>query len=374
MTPRERYLATLLFEKPDRIPFFPGGPRESTLKAWRTQGLPEGVDWFDHLCETIGVERERTKPPVDLGIDLRMIPQFEEKVLEHRDGHYVVQDWKGNVCEIADTFDVTYLRMAKDFVTRRWIRCPVGTRDDWERMKERYNPDSPGRLPADFAERVKKAADRAYCLVLGWSAPFWQMREWCGFEGLCFLMVDDPEFVDEMAALYCDFVLKMLDRVLPHVAPDWVQLSEDMAYKEHSMISPAMARRFLKPSYDAWVSRLKEAGCRMVDMDSDGHVGELIPIWIESGINVCDPIEVAAGNDITEFRRRFGRKMAYKGGVDKRAMARGGRAIRAELKRLSPVVHDGGYIPSCDHGVPSDVSWRNFVDYSRLLAKMTGWL
>jgi uroporphyrinogen decarboxylase len=55
-------------------------------------------------------------------------------------------------------------------------------------------------------------------------------------------------------------------------------------------------------------------------------------------------------------------------------MARGGRAIRAELKRLSPVVRDGGYIPSCDHGVPSDVSWRNFVDYSRLLAKMTGWL
>jgi hypothetical protein len=374
MTPRERYLGTLLFEKPDRIPFFPGGPRESTLKAWRTQGLPEGVDWFDHLCETIGVERERTKPPVDLGIDLRMIPQFEEKVLEHRDGHYVVQDWKGNVCEIADTFDVTYLRMAKDFVTRRWIRCPVETRDDWERMKERYNPDSPGRLPADLAERAKKAADRDYCLVLGWSAPFWQMREWCGFEGLCFLMVDDPEFADEMAAFCRDFVLKMLDRVLPHVAPDWVQLSEDMAYKEHSMISPAMARRFLKPSYDAWVSRLKEAGCRIVDMDSDGHVGELIPIWIESGINVCDPIEVAAGNDINEFRRRFGRKMAYKGGVDKRAMAKGGRAIRAELKRLSPVVRDGGYIPSCDHGVPSDVSWPNFVDYSRLLAKITGWL
>ena len=45
-----------------------------------------------------------------------------------------------------------------------------------------------------------------------------------------------------------------------------------------------------------------------------------------------------------------------------------------ELRRIEPVVRDGGYIPGCDHGVPSDVSWPNFVDYARLLAKMTGWL
>ncbi len=374
MTPRERYLRTLLFENPDKVPFFPGGPRESTRSAWRTQGLPEGADWYDYLCGELGIENSRGDRALDLGIDFSLIPQFEEKVLDHKDGHYVVQDWKGNVCEIADTFDLTYLRSARDFVTRRWIKCPVENRDDWERMKERYNPDSPGRFPADFAERAKKAATRETCLIFGWAAPFWQMREWCGFEGLCYLMADDPDLVDEMAAFYCDFIVKMLDRALPHAVPDSVEIGEDMAYKEHSMISPAMARRFLKPSYDAWVSKLNKAGCRIVDMDSDGHIGELIPIWIESGINVCDPIEVAAGNDINEFRRQFGRKMAYKGGVDKRAMAKGGKAIRAELKRLSPVVRDGGFIPSCDHGVPSDVSWPNFVDYSRLLAKMTGWL
>ena len=66
--------------------------------------------------------------------------------------------------------------------------------------------------------------------------------------------------------------------------------------------------------------------------------------------------------------------MAFRGGVDKRAMAKGGEAIRAELKRIEPVVRGGGYIPSCDHGVPSDVSWPAFVEYSRLLAQMTGWL
>ncbi len=109
-------------------------------------------------------------------------------------------------------------------------------------------------------------------------------------------------------------------------------------------------------------------------MDSDGYIAELIPVWIESGINACGPVEVAAGNDILEYRVLFGRRMAYHGGIDKRAMAKGGKVMEAEVMRVAPLITDGGYIPGCDHGVPPDISWPNFVDYARLLAKLTGWL
>ena len=139
------------------------------------------------------------------------------------------------------------------------------------------------------------------------------------------------------------------------------------------MISPAMTREFCMPSWKRWTALLTAAGVPLIDMDSDGFVGELIPLWIESGINVCDPIEVAALNDINEFRQQYGTRMAYRMGVDKRAMAKGGEVIRAELRRIEPVIRSGGFIPGCDHGVPSDVSWPNFVDYCRLLAAQTGW-
>ncbi len=109
-------------------------------------------------------------------------------------------------------------------------------------------------------------------------------------------------------------------------------------------------------------------------MDSDGKIHELIPIWIESGINTCNPMEVAAGNDLAALRAEHGRRMAFRGGVDKRAIAAGGDVIVRELDRLAPVVRDGGYIPGCDHGVPSDISWPDFVRYSRMLAELTGWL
>ncbi|MFW6158252.1 MAG: uroporphyrinogen decarboxylase family protein [Planctomycetota bacterium] len=376
MNPRERTIETLTFGDPDKVPFRPGGPRESTRARWHTEGLPEDVPWFDYLCETIGVEPD---PPqaeqTSLGVDTLMIPQFEEKVIERKADSQIVQDWKGNICEISNDYDVTYLRFAKDFVTRRWIKCPVENRDDWEAMKKRYDPDHPDRFPDDFDRRCEVLAGRDYLCRLGWSGPFWQLREWCGFENLCMLMIQDPEFVHDMIDFWREFVLEVTRRVLDRVTIDSFHISEDMAYKAHSMISPAMVREFLQPCYDAWIGLLREHGVPLIDMDSDGYIGELIPIWIESGINVCDPIEVAAHNDIVAFRREFGRAMAYRGGIDKRAIAKGGDVIRAELERVvPPLFEDGGFIPSCDHGVPADISWPNFVDYARLLAGLCGWL
>jgi uroporphyrinogen decarboxylase len=188
------------------------------------------------------------------------------------------------------------------------------------------------------------------------------------------LFLEDPDFVHEMVDFWTDYTSRTMARAIEAGVVDVLHLSEDMAYKEKSMISPAMAREFLLPSWTRWVKEAKAAGVQIVDMDSDGKVDELIPLWIEAGIDVCDPIEVAAGNDICAYRRTYGRKIAYHGGIDKRCIARGGKVIEDELARNAPVVRDGGFIPSCDHGVPPDIAWQDFIHYSRCLAELTGWL
>ena len=376
MNPRQRFRETLLFGKPDKVQLSPGGPRESTLRAWREQGLPEDVHWPDYLREILGIERERTQPHVGLGVSFKMIPTFEEKVLEHKDGHYIVQDWMGAITEISDEFDYTYIRSAKDFVTRKWHRFPVQSQQDWEeRMKWRFDPYDAERFPEDFEERCAALRDRDYPVSVSINGPFWQMREWVGMENLCMLMIDDPEFVLEMAEAWTEFVSATLKQITDRVELDCVHFSEDMAYKAHSMISPAMVRKFLMPAYLRWVEEIVSSGCPIVDMDSDGNIEVLIPLWIEAGINVCDPIEVAAGNDIVAFREQFGTQMAYRGGIDKRAIAAGGQVMRDEVMRVvPPLLVDGGFIPGCDHGVPPDISWPDFVEYTRLLAQLTGWL
>ncbi|NPV07763.1 MAG: hypothetical protein HPY83_07340 [Anaerolineae bacterium] len=379
MTERERFREALLFGHPDKVPLHPGGPRESTLAAWHSQGLPAQYgrgEWYRYLMSLLGIEQDESGPRVDPGVSFRMIPTFEEKVLEHRDGHYVVQDWMGAITEISDRYDYTYIRNAIDFVTRKWHRFPVQSREDFEeRMKWRFDPRHPERFPEDFEERAQALKDRDYPVTVGINGPFWQLREWLGFENLCLFMADDPDFIEYLVQFWTEFVMETLEPILDRIELDRVLISEDMAYKEHSMISPAMVRRFLVPAYQRWVPAIKESGCPIVEVDSDGYSAELIPIWIEVGINCCSPIEVAAGNDIVEFRRRFGRKMAYQGGIDKRCLAKGGEEMRAEVMRVvPPLLEEGGFIPGCDHGVPPDISWPNFVEYTRLLAQLTGWL
>ncbi len=376
MTTRERWLATLQFGAPDRIPLTPGGGRRSTLAAWHAQGLPESVvDYVQHAYREAG-GRLPWPPPFEGGfpVNERMMPTFDECILEERENSRVVQDWKGNVCEIGKEFTPEFLRNAIDFVTRRWIKCPVESRADWEAMKRRYDPDEPSRLPDNPRDLARRLAGREHPVSIHFSGPFWQLREWLGFENLCMLCLDDPLWIEEMIRFWEDYVDRLMERTFDVFIPDMIHLSEDMAYKQFSMISPAMVKRFLLPTWRRWGDRIRAAGVPLYGMDSDGYVGELIPLWIDAGINVCDPIEVAAGNDLPAFRRRFGRQMAYIGGVDKRAMAKGGTVIEAEIERLRPVIEDGGYIPGCDHGVPSDVSWPDYVRYVGLLARATGWL
>ena len=377
MNDRKIYLEALLFGKPDRIPLSPGGGRKSTRETWRRQGLPETVkdgDIVEYAYRQAGGKLDWPKGGKGFSVNERMIPQFEEKVIERKESSQVVQDWKGNICEIGNEFTVDYLRTASDFVTRRWIKCPVETRADWEDMKKRYNPGDIQRYSGNPVILGKDLQNRENYVGLHFSGPFWQLREWLGFENLCMMFYDDPDFVREMILFWQEYVSALLKNAFKYFTPDEVHLSEDMAYKSFSMVSPEMAREFLLPTWIKWGEIIRDAGVPVYAMDSDGFIGELIPLWIEAGINACDPIEVAAGNDIVDFRRRFGKNMAYRGGVDKRAMAKGGRVIEEEIKRIEPVIRDGGFIPSCDHGVPSDVSWDNFVYYVKLLSKATGWL
>lgn len=373
LSQRERFLDCLAFRPVDRVPFEPGGPRKSTLERWRREGLAADADWSAVIRAQLGLPDDCMPGLQGLGVDLRCRPQFEEKVLEHRDGHYVVQDWKGNVVEISDQFDPSYLRNAVDFVTRRWLRLPVNSPGEFAAMRQRYLADDAGRYPADFAAQAARLAGRTRPTTLYLHGPFWQLREWVGFEGLCELFATDPGFIDEMVGFWSGFVEATLRRLLDARILDHVMIAEDMAYKSKPMISPAMAERHLAPCWRRWTAMFHAAGVQVVELDSDGKVDLLMPLWADCGIDAVSPFEVAAGTDLPALRRRFGRRLAFRGGIDKRLIAKGGRHIEAEIQRLQPVIDAGGCIPSCDHGVPSDISWPDFQRYCELLARATGW-
>ncbi|MCU0780646.1 MAG: hypothetical protein MUF04_06030 [Akkermansiaceae bacterium] len=179
------------------------------------------------------------------------------------------------------------------------------------------------------------------------------------------LPYDDPDLLHEMVATIADCAIGTFDRLFAEgIVPDVVYFWEDICFNSGPMISPDTAREFLLPHYQRITSFCRDRGVRWFALDSDGRLDHLIPVWLEGGINILYPVEIGTcGNDVAAFRERFGRGMRYMGGFDKRLLAQGPAAIDAEIRRLAPLVREGGFIPFCDHHVPPDVPLAHFQHY-----------
>ena len=353
MTPRQRYLETIRFGTPDRIPYRFGGPREATLRSWYYQGLKEGVN----LGQVMGNDPNAGTP-----IDMLPLPRFEEVTLEEFDDKRIWIDFLG-ATRIDQKNPVT-----PGFVTRRWLEFPVKNWADFEEMKKRYQPDTPGRIPENWDEFVAKHRDRDYVLSLTVFGPFWRVRDWVGFENLCMMCATDRDFVKAMMDYVIDFTIENLRGRIADLAIDFLFISEDMAYKTASMISPAMVRDLMVPGYRRLMDFLRANNVGTVVMDCDGHVSELIPIWIDVGMDATWPIEIAAHNDPIAYRKEFGKEIAMLGTIDKRELRFDFDRVKREVMSKVPwLLEQGGYIPGVDHGVPPDIPVRNFLYMAELI-------
>ena len=79
------------------------------------------------------------------------------------------------------------------------------------------------------------------------------------------------------------------------------------------------------------------------------------------------PFEVAANCDIVRVSQVYP-ELLLSGGIDKRIIAQGGDALKRHLEAGVPVLRKrGGYIPTCDHGVPEEVPFENYMLYRELM-------
>jgi len=99
---------------------------------------------------------------------------------------------------------------------------------------------------------------------------------------------------------------------------------------------------------------------------SCGSVWDLIPDLIETGLDVLQPLQVAAGMDLRELLPRFGEQLVLFGNISAAAMSGPLDAIEAEIReKLSLGRQQGGYIYHSDHSIPPEVSLGRFQQVIR---------
>ncbi len=137
-----------------------------------------------------------------------------------------------------------------------------------------------------------------------------------------------------------------------------------------------MIKEFLFPYYQQLLSNIKHRQLDktrklFIQLDSDGFVDDILDLYKEGiGMNVCSPFEVASGSDVVRTAERHP-DLIISGGIDKRILASTKEKIKTELERIIPVMKKrGGFIPTCDHGVPEEVPLENYLYYRKLMLEM----
>lgn len=361
MTPGARKLRDAYARVPDAALF----QREFgyyCLERWFEQGMP-----FDEpMDELFGYDPVSHTSLGQLGwCEPGFVPPFEEKIVEHRGDYEVVQDVAGRhvLCfkDRRDGFMPEYL----DHAVKDWAT--------WEtNCKWRMDPTAPERY-ADLDARMISARSKA-----GQGLIFTQnvigghmyLRSLIGPESLLVMFYDAPDLIHDCMQTWLALADAVIARHQRYVTIDEVFFGEDICYNRGPLISPDMIREFLMPYYQQLVgnvrSRQIDRGRQLyVHIDTDGWGGPVIPLYKEMGMNVMSPFEVAAGCDVVRLGREHP-DMAMFGGIDKRVLAKGTDAIDRMVDAILPAMRRrGGYIPTCDHGVPEEVPYQDYLHFRR---------
>jgi uroporphyrinogen decarboxylase len=373
MAPREsvtdRYYRVFSHLPVDRVPDIEFGYWPQTVRRWKREGMA--------LDMTTREENSMFCPKFDLFFGFEpeghtidapahMNPCFTEEIVERQESSVVMRDGSGVLAQ-------RYMADADESSIPRYIRFPVETPGDWAKMKERYRLDDPGRVIGDDAIKAARAAVSAGKAITYNACGFYgAFRNWMGMENLSYAFYEYPEMIHDMATHWAELLAQAIDRLPQDVPIDNVHWWEDMACRNGPLVSPAIFREFIQAGYRRVMESVRKHGCMLAIVDCDGNPHALVRNWLDEGVNIMFPLEVAAGVDPYAWRREFGKELRLRGGIGKAPLVIGGDAIDRELDRIRPLLDQGGFIPHLDHLVSPDIPYAHYCAYVEKKRKMIG--
>jgi uroporphyrinogen decarboxylase len=363
LTPRASFRNVALHTRGAELPHFEAmGFWDETINRWHLEGLPDGISpweyfgidsFMDNAPEAISYHTDRV-------ISAPYWPPFERLIIDQTDDYIISRQDDGIVVK----------QLKKGTSVPHFIHFPVQTEKDWQAVKLRLDPHTQERYKGleTVARQVK---GRSYVLRFGLCGAYGLLRNLFGVENLSYSFYDLPDLIHRILKHWAAFNSVVADYLCPLIDFDYVFIWEDMAYKNGPLISPDHFREFILPYYKELTGYLRRKhGLDIFMVDSDGNDWDLFPLFIEGGINVFTPLEIAAGMEPLSIRDRFP-QLALLGGIDKRALLHGRASIKEEIERKVPkLLEKGGYFPCLDHHVPADISFESFCTYLEILRKL----
>ncbi|MDP7522929.1 MAG: uroporphyrinogen decarboxylase family protein [Arenicellales bacterium] len=363
MSRRERILAALNRQQPDRVPIDLGGTYASTVYFTAYEKLKRHMG-LEHETE-LGMRRARVAIP-DLSmldyfdVDTRLISlsSYEGGLQRDIDEDNFVDEW-GAVW--GKTGDGPYLNVGGPFQHDDITLAEVENHD-WP------DPDNPG-LYRGFRKRaqaLREASDHAIILNIRLGV----VHEAQFVRGYSKWLVDlyrRPEIASRLMEFGSHFCAKVAETALAEAGEfiDIVFFGDDMSTQQTTVFSPDIYRQMIKPHQAMVIGRVKKAADVKVVFHCCGAIADLIDDLAEIGVDAINPVQVAAkGMEPERLKRDFGDKMAFWGGVDtQRVMPQCNEdEVRQETRHIIDTLgRGGGLVLTAVHNIQPDVPPANVL-------------
>jgi hypothetical protein len=319
MTSRQRFHKTMQFGNPDRVPYFEEGIRKDVIKAWHRQGLSRKTKISD-LFQT----DQFYEVDLDPFADLHKLPASTKELSKYKD------------------------HLNTGILNQFWSQ--------WQKIRRAIKRKD---------EVLFLKVHRGFFLSMG-------VYKWERFMEVISMLIDDPDFVQEVLMIQGAFIAKLLDKVLQDMELDAIIFSEPIGGNEGPLISPAMYDKYVLSGYDPIIEIARKQGLDTIILRTYANIRLLIPAILKHGFNCLWACETnSPAMDYRHIRKEFGRDLRLIGGIDLDALRLGKEAIRKEIEeKVPPLIADGGYIPIADGRVRKEIPFEIYFYYRKLLEQM----
>jgi hypothetical protein len=357
----ERMKKTFSFIEPDRIPIFEIFWLEF-LKSWRKEkGFGEDADIYEYYDMDMVLVAPNTDPQIE---SFKLIEKNENYIIFKSGFGCTIK--KADYCPMPQFIDFS-IKSANDYDKFK-LEDPNDNRRYFQESANIIS--SPGHIVVpSFDEQIKKYENKIPLCgsVCEGMEKSWRIRS---MEGVFMDLLTDRDRFKKFLKRLEDFEIQVgINQI--KMGCDFMIIAGDIAYDKGMFFSPETWREVFKPYLYNMCAAFKETkpGIKII-YHGCGNATAVFDDLIECGVDAYHPLEVKAGIDIIDLKKKYKNKMAFIGNIDCRDTFPGSkRNLRRELLRKLSAAKGGGYIPSADHSIPANVPVENYDYFIRFLRK-----
>lgn len=245
-------------------------------------------------------------------------------------------------------------------VTRKWAAEGSGVIAD-EKSLAAYRFPAPSDFDYSRFEQVRPLLPEGMGVIGQYGDIFTMTWEMMGFEAFSIALFENPALVGELNRALGDLVVSMFEYFAQSDAVDVLWYSDDIAYTDGLMVSPATLRKYFFP----WlrkIGNLARLSGKPLIYHTDGILYDVFDEIIDCGVTAIHPIEPKA-MELGEVKRRVGDRLCLIGHVDVDMLARGtpGEIREQVRKNIEVAGPGGGYIVGSGNSIPDYVNFDNYM-------------